>query len=254
MEEKASKETPKARWVTILAGGCLAILYVYLCIFATIAGFIHKERFPNLNHYSSTPTVSNRSTPEILVHPPDKKNMIRFEDFSSNIRDWSLYYPNGKVEVINGKLVLQSSISGNSIIGENENFISRGETYYVQADFTTDINTFQQYGLVFGMNSRLNAYYLFSVAPAARGYQLFKYNSGEWNELIPFSSTDLLRYPDTNTLSVYFDKGNIEIYIDGNLMSSYMDKQPLQFTGMGAFVGNSGYRLIVDNFFAYTEK
>lgn len=253
MEENVSQERPKFRWITILAGVCLTFLYIFLCVFATMTGFVYADQLPHLSNDSSTPTVATVPTPKILVHPPDNKTTVKFENFSSNVRDWSLYYPNGKVETINGKLIIQSNLVGHYIIGNNQNFISTSDTYYVQADFTTDRSTYEPYGLIFGMNNHISAFYVFSISPDANAYQLYKYDVGEWKQLIPFSSTKLLRYPDANTLSVYFDKGNIELYIDGNLVASFFDKQPLQFSGVGAFVENSGYRVIVDNFFAYSK-
>jgi hypothetical protein len=254
MAEIQSGETPKDKWPTILAGGCLVILYIILCIIVATTGFVYKGRFPQFAGDLPTPTMIATPTPGILVRPPDNQHMTKFEDFASDLGDWSLYYQNGKVQVVSGKLILESNLFGHPALSENPKFISVSETYYVQADFTTDTSGQQLYGLVFGLSESSDTYYLFSITPGTHNYQLYKYNTGKWDELVPNSSANLLPYPEANTLSVYFEKGNIELYINGNLMSSYLDKQPLQFNGVGAYVGDSGYRLIVDNFFAYSVK
>ena len=253
MDTEALKKVPKYRWGTKLAGWCLLILYAGLCIVASVLSFGNKDNSLQINDVSPTPTIKSSVTPQILVHLPENKSLIKFEDFSSNIRNWSLYYPNGKVEVINGKMILQSNLSNHAAIGERHDFISVYENYYVQADFTTDIATRLPYGLVFGMNDSLGTYYLFFINPQAQAYYLLKNLSGEWNELIPFSRGKIRPYPEVNTLSAYYVKGNIELFINGELVASYLDEQPLQYVGVGAYVTGSGYRLIVDNFFAYSE-
>jgi hypothetical protein len=39
-------------------------------------------------------------------------------------------------------------------------------------------------------------------------------------------------YPEVNTLGVYFNKGQIELYINGILVTSYTDMQPYHFSGL----------------------
>jgi len=253
VDTDAPKQVRKYRWVTKLAGGCLVILYMSLCIVTYIIGFGNKDLSNQINSVSPTPTTTSISTPQILVYSPENKSIIRFDDFSSNLSNWSLYYPNGKVEVINDKMILQSNLSNHAAISERQNFIRVYDKYYVQADFATDIATRLPYGLVFGMNNSLGTFYLFFINAQTQVYYLFKYLSGEWNELIPFSRGEIRPYPEVNTLSAYYVQGNIELFINGELVASYLDQQPLQYVGVGAYVAGSGYRLIVDNFFAYSE-
>jgi hypothetical protein len=85
-------------------------------------------------------------------------------------------------------------------------------------------------------------------------FSLFKYTQGKWDELVPLSRSAIKPYPEVNTLSVYFNQGNIDLYINGSSVASYSDKGPFHSTGLGAFANDAGYRLIVDNFFAYDEK
>ncbi len=249
MDSHKTEESPKRRAVTILAGGCLVVLYLALFVILTV--FIHEQ---TVIKNSPTPTATAIPTPHIVVHQPTSKRGVVHEDFSSNRREWGLYYPYGKLEVINGKLILQSNIQGGPAIGTSNLFAPSGGRYYIQADFTTDTNKALPYGLVFGLNKSLGTYYLFEIWPRTGGFRLLKYNAGKWHELIPYSRGVISPYPEASTLSVYFNEGHIELYINGELASTFSDTDLLRSTDVGIFVSNSGYRLIVDDFFVYAEK
>lgn len=165
-----------------------------------------------------------------------------------------MYYPYGKIEMIHGKLILQTNLDDTYLIGKSAEFDLSEGAYYVQADFATDIEEAYSYGLVFGFNESLGTYYMFDVSPATGYYRLLKFNTGKWDELIPFAEVTINSYPEVNTLSVYFDGGDIELYINGELISSFNDKTYFKSGGTGVFVNDSGFRLIIDNFFAYSEK
>ncbi len=250
MEEQNNIDVPKHSWLTIFAGGYLVYLFILFGIFAAFMIPV----FRSIANKPSTPSITTVPTPQILVHVPADKNSIRFEDFLSNQRDWSLEYASGKIETINGKLILQTYSSGWPAIGQNQLFIPNGSIYYVQADFMTDIDANQPYGLVFGRNDTLDTFYLFEILPHSNQFSLYKYAPGKWDALVPFSNTEINPYPEVNTLSAYFNKGQIELYINGNLVTSCSDQQPYTSVGVGVLADNSSYRLIVDNFFAYSEK
>ena len=158
---------------------------------------------------------------------------------------------------MNGKLILQSNASGYFAIATNGMplLVLNGGKYYVQADFTTDGYADSIYGLVFGFDRTLNTFYLFEVQPQTSMFSLIKHTPEKWSPLILLSSSNgaLKAFPQVNTLSAYFNQGGIELYINGNLESSYSDKEPFQSGGFGAYLDNSGSRLIVDNFFAYSD-
>lgn len=247
MDSQTPRAKPEVRWLTMLAGGYLLLLFI---AFGT-AVFLFKP-FKNITSTVPTPTVV--STPHILVHPPANKNIVLYEDFSSNKNEWGLYHPFGKLEVINGKLILQSNIERSFVIGKSSIFDLSEETYYVQADFITDIEEAFSYGLIFGIGDSLENYYMFEITPGPEFFRLHKYNTGKWDELVPYTHSRLKPYPQVNTLSVYFDAGNIELYINGEIVSSFLDENAFRSTGAGVFVTSNGYRLIVDDFFAYTEQ
>ena len=249
MEDLAAKTSPKRSPITFVAGGCLAVLYLALCIIAVAFG---GKQIADKN--APTPTIASTPVPQILGRAPSTQSAVIHEDFSSNKNDWGLYFDYGKLEVINGKLILQSDVPNGVGVGTVKQFSPKSEKYYVQADFSTDINTSSSYGLVFGLNKSLATYYLFEIWPQSANFRLFKYNAGKWAELTPFSHVEMNPYPQANTLSVYFDKGSIELFINGKSVSKYSDKDSFQSRDVGIFVNNSGFRLIVDDFFVYDEK
>jgi hypothetical protein len=249
MDDNAPTSRPKHRPITLFAGGCLIILYLTFCVITL--GFGYKQIAAR---NAPTPTTTITPAPRILVHVPNGQSKASHEDFSSNKNDWGLYFDYGKLEVINGKLILQSNVPSGIAVGTSSQFSPASESYYIQADFSTDIDKSSSYGLVFGLNKSLATYYVFEIWPQAAGFRLFRYNAGKWTELIPYSPAELSPYPQATTLSIYFDKGNIELYINGKSVSKYSDKDYFQSKDVGIFVNNSGYRLIVDDFFVYDEN
>jgi hypothetical protein len=249
MDERVVNEKPKLRWVTNLAGGCLIILYIGL--FAAILIFSHwQTAVGNI----PTPTPTQVPDPHILVRQPAKNITVVHEDFSANRREWGLYFDYGKLEVISGKLILQSNLPDGFTVGINQRIVPASENYYVQADFSTDIENVSSYGLVFGLNQSLATFYLFEIWPQSQGIRLLKYNAGKWTEVMPLTAAVINPFPSPNTLSVYFDKGDIELYVNGKLVTNYSDKDYFQSKDIGVYVNNAGFRLLVDNIFVYDEK
>ena len=171
MEEQKANGAPKPRWFTIFAGGYLIYLFILFGIFAAFM----MPLFRTITSKSPAPITTIVPTPQILVHIPTDKSSIRFENFSSDQKDWSLLYPSGKIDVINGKLILQSNAPNWPAIGQNPFFISASpiySIYYVQADFMTDVDANEPYGLVFGMDNRLGTFYLFEILPRSKQISL----------------------------------------------------------------------------------
>lgn len=249
MDKQLSKEKPAFRWLTKLAGGYLLILYL---AFFTIVILYYSSQGNLKNSPKSAPV--NTPTPHLLIRLPSNNIDVQYDDFTSNKRAWSLNYPHGKLEVINGKLILQSDIQGRLVIGINQKFIPSGGKYYIQADLVTDIDTAHPYGLVFGLNESLGTYYLFEIYPRRESFKLLKYSAGTWDELISSYQSKMNPFPEANTLSVQFNNGSMELFINGESVSIYTDKVPFISTGIGVFVSNFDFRLIVDNFYAYSEE
>lgn len=251
MREQAESRRPKLRWLTSLAAGLLLLLFILL---GTFIVFMLKRYRLLVADQLGTPTVSMVSTPRILVHVPTDASLVRYEDFSSDLQDWSLQYLGGKVEIVDGKLVLQSYKSAFPLTVKNQNFIPTGDTYYVQADLTTDVSAASPYGLVFGLNDSTDTYYVFDILPRSKQFRLIKAAPQNWAMLLPATRGQMKPYPEVNTLSVYFNKGLIDLYINGNSIAEYADSSPYHFAGVGVLESDPSYRLIVDNFFAYSQK
>lgn len=248
MEKQPTNATPGFRPLTYIAGGFLAILFLTL----GIAAFLIKST-QSVHDTPVTPTTVATQLPHVLIRPPQDKSEILKEDFSSNENEWSLYYPYGKLEIIHGKLILQSNLARGFVIGKSQQFAYLEETYYAQADFTSDVDNAFGYGLIFGVGESLETYYMFEVMPKLGSFHLLKYNTGKWEEPVLFTPSTLKPFPQDNTLSVYFDSGDIELYINGDLVSTLTDSNYFRSTGVGVFANQQGYRLIVDNFFAYSK-
>lgn len=248
MDHPEAPQDVKQRPITLLAGGCLIVLYAALCV---IVGVFGRQAMADRD--APTPTPTNTPVPQILVHLPTDQTPVIHEEFSSNENDWGLHF-GGKLEIINGKLVLQSVVPNGIAIGTSNQISPTSESYYVQADFFTDTDTNIAYGLVFGLNRSLGTYYLFEIFPQSSAFRLFKANAGKWTELVPYTGTNTSRYPNLNTLSVYFDRGAIQLYINGELVSEYSDQDFLHSKQVGVYVDDIGYRLLVDDLFIYNKK
>jgi len=93
---------------------------------------------------------------------------------------------------------------------------------------------------------------LFEILPQFHEYGLYKHAaSAKWTKLVPYASAEAIRpYPESNTLGIYFNNGSIELYINGNLESTYRDQAPYNSGDFGAYVDDSGFTLFVTHFFA----
>jgi hypothetical protein len=249
MEDPVTDTKLKPGLVTLIAGGCLAVLYTVFCALALAVG---SSQVASRNSPTSTPTVT--PVPQVLVHTPSDPGRVIHEDFSSDKNLWGMYYENGKLEIINGRMVLQSGVTNGIEVGTSRKLAPTGDRYYLQADLSTDTETTNSYGLVFGASQSLGTYYLFELWPQNGTYRLFKFNTGKWTELIPATPVELHPYPFSNTLSVDFDRGTIGLFVNGNLVSEYTDGDYFQSKGIGMYVNNMGYRLLVDDLFIYSEK
>lgn len=252
MSEIAIESRTKSRTGLRIAG--FILLFLYVCLFVFIGMFVANEVSTKNQPYPTiTPTVA--VTPQILVNPPDQLWRIRKDDFSSNIREWSILFYKGKIELIDGKLILQGYFPDQFVIGSSSSlFLPTVDKYYAQADFSTDIETFTSYGLVFGLDYSLGSFYLFEINQQTNTVRLYRQTSGQWNEFAAVEDAPLSPYPEATTLSVFMDNGKIDLYVNGEMVSTYVDENPLQSTNFGVFASGNEARVIIDNFFIYDAE
>jgi len=242
-------------WKKILTCGCLAMFVFMVLAGLSVFGVVYREKIPYVQNYFPTKTAT---PPHILVHPPAKDVKVTNDDFSNNLGEWAAYYRFTKVEVKDGKLFLESFDDGAFAIGYCDfcSFIVKSShslhsPYYLQADFNTEQKTSVSYGLAFNIIRETNSYYMFSINPALKTYRVNKVQDNQLVDLTLGSSNSIKSYPETNTLSVDFDAGIINLYINGQAVKSVTDKNPTDFGKVGVYVGDAGCKLIVDNLFAY---
>jgi hypothetical protein len=224
----------------------------------SIMTFAYRESIPYVKNYFPGPTATPA---HILVLQPADDVKVTNENFSNNLGEWSIYYRFSKAEVKDGKLFLESFEDNQSAIGYcySCSFILRTNNYlrspyYFQADFNTDRKVNTYYGLVFNIIREKDSYYEFTINPTLKTYNLDKFQDDEWVNLTTGESNLIRLYPETNTLSVDLDEGLIKLYINGQEITSARDKNPTDFGKIGAIVGDAGFKLIVDNLFAYHHK
>lgn len=250
-----TKEKTYVNWERIFVYTCIIMSFFIMLTCLSIMTFAYRKNIPYVQNYFPAPTAT---PPHILVLQPADNVKVTNDNFSNNLGEWSIYYRFSKAEVKDGKLFLESFEDNQSAIGYcySCSFVVRTNNYlrspyYLQADFNTDREINAYYGLVFNIIIEKNNYYQFMVNPTLKTYNLNKFQNYEWVTLTMGESSVIRPYPETNTLSVDFDKGIIKIYINGQAITSVTDKNPTDFGKIGAIVGDAGFKLIVDNLFAY---
>jgi len=230
------------------------LLISYICLFVCIGAFTVNQ-IDASNQPALTPIPTIAVTPQILVNPPDQRWRIKQDDFSSNIREWSILFYKGKIEIINGNLILQGYFSDQIVIGTASSLVvPSAEKYYAQADFSTDTKTFFPYGLVFGLDYSLGSFYVFEIDQQTRTASVYRHTGGQWSELAEIKNAPISPFPEPNTLSVLMENGKIDLYINGEPIYTCHDENPLQSTHFGVYTSGNEARVIIDNFFIYDAK
>lgn len=253
MDSASNRKMPVYRRVTWIAGAVLVLLYAGLFAAVWMSGLIPDRK--GALAPAATPTPAPTATgPRALIYPPPRADMLRSDDLSTGLDGWYSLYANGKMENIKGQLVLQTNRRGQPALAVNAKLLDAGTKYYIQADLATDTLPTGSYGLVFGASESLGTFYLFDCTPPLNTCRLLKITGSDTDALIADIKAELEPYPNPNTLSVYFDDGRIELYTNAELVSSYTDKQPFRYTGVGVLVWFPGFRVVADNFQGYSEK
>lgn len=248
--------------VRIVIGLASALILLLCCAVIVVVAWINRDSltaqfFPTeiLPTQTLIPTRTATLTPQphILVHePPDGAEVLE-EYFEANSRQWvSYYYRPSKVQ--DGMLKLWSSLPGyvNTVWCKGCDIYTH--KYYFQADVKMEKFSRISYGLAFSINDN-NNYYIFLINHNNFTYHLIKSVNDEWVVLLDETPYDALRgHPNSNTLSVFFDEGNIQLYINGNMVDGYIDSDPFLSGRLGFIVEDARDAMLVDNVFAYALR
>ncbi|MGB8981446.1 MAG: hypothetical protein WCC12_06195, partial [Anaerolineales bacterium] len=60
------------------------------------------------------------------------------------------------------------------------------------------------------------------------------------------------KHPLSNIVAVYFDGGDIEVYVNNVRVTTYADPHPFECKWAGLIISNGDIDLLADNVFSYT--
>jgi hypothetical protein len=200
---------------------------------------------------TDTPVPTITPTAFLWVTPPAGVNIIE-ETFDPYLGNWEAHYSSNTLQVRDGKLFIKSNKSGMVGLAICPGCATFDQTFYYQAELLPERKTLIQYGLAFCMNTAGNRYYNFLVSSQTSNFSLYKFIGGSWQGLISNgNSASTQKYPASNTLAVYFDNGQISMYINNMLVSTYKDKSPLTCEQSGVYVDGGNVELGADNIYMY---
>jgi hypothetical protein len=239
-----------------------------LCIFSFFAGAIYlykpdpqalidqmfpsptgtATRTPTATATSSpTPTITLTATPDIVLTSISEMEPAFKDDFSSNQYKWMPHFNNNKVLVENGLLSLRSNETGYIGIATCSSCPQTGNSFYFQGDVSLQENKNESFGLAFCIQGDYS-YYTFSINPKVRRYDFFKHSANGWETLVRNESAHAIKgSPDSNTLGVFFDRGEITLYINNMSVYSYTGETPYQCGQFGFFVHGGGFDMLADD-------
>ena len=176
------------------------------------------------------------------------------EQFADNTRNWVGVNTASEVTIQQGQLQLRSAESKKAGIaycqgecGPYQDF------YYFQSDMVEDRPSTIGLGMVFGINQAKSVFYSFRIRPSSADFSLAKVSNGEWNPLIDWTPAAAIKfYPFVNTIGVSYRDGNIDLFVNGQRLATYTDKQPLKSGRIGFSVDTDGVRLLASKVLVYT--
>jgi len=212
-----------------------------------------SKTFTPTTTHTHTPTATP-TAPHVLLSPPADE--VVFEDkFDSNKYDWENFYGDSMVQIKNGKLTMRANEKGYVGVAICQKCPPFDQIFYFQAELLTAVDTFESHGLMFCAQGFEGIYYVFEIDSQNKTYFLSKQTSQGWNNLIDYKRSEFInRFPRSNTLGIYFDQGNINLYINNVLVDTYTTPKPLTCKQAGFIINQGEIDLIVDNVFAYKLK
>jgi hypothetical protein len=103
------------------------------------------------------------------------------------------------------------------------------------------------------MNQAKSAFYSFRIRPSSADFSLAKVANNQWTPLIDWTPSPAIKfYPFVNTVGASYRDGSIDLYVNGQKLATYVDKQPLKSGRIGFSVDTDGVRLLASKVLVYT--
>lgn len=242
----------------------MGALYLLVCLCLGMFVYVSRQQIPGIRDYFPTqtamPTATSPPTATPVVHKPDGTDRVFKDDFSYNRSNWRSKWSDDKVNFKDGNLIVESS-SINSIGMTQCSECVFAHSFYMDADFSTNQEIDEGYGISFNIKNGKSAYderYVFQIQPVNGSYVLSKVtivsSENVWMRRISKKSNLIKPYPAINKLGAFLSKDKIELYINGKLVDTYQDPGTEFVPGtFGFYVDSGGFQLIVDNLFSYEK-
>lgn len=247
MDTSSKKKFKYTTEVIILAGYLLFFCLAFILFYFFLMSIFLKRPMPPINTFATSlpPTTP---IPHISLTAQMEGIKIFEDDFSSDKNHWAFDTDVFKEEVSGGTLIFESKFEDNYAFTGCGACPYLKEPYYIQADFTASETTDEGFGIVFGLKSGNQSFYLFKINTEAKKYFVYHRASGKWSLRAAGESDQIESFPTKNTLGVYANSDTAEFYINGNIVESYTDSKNSFHIGYFSFyVDGSGFKLIVDN-------
>jgi len=176
------------------------------------------------------------------------------EQFADNSRNWVGVNQTSEVTIQQAQLQLRSSESKQAGVAYCQGDCGPYQDYYYyQSDMVEDRPSTIGLGMVFGMNQAKSAFYSFRIRASSADFSLAKVSNSQWNPLIDWTPSPAIKfYPFVNTVGVSYRDGNIDLYVNGQRLATYTDKQPLKSGRIGFSVDTDGVRLLASKVLVYS--
>ena len=199
-----------------------------------------------------TPTPTLTLTPHALLAPPEGVTVLG-DKFDNTKLGWVKFYNGTSSKIKDGELNMESNNIGYVGMVTCINCPVTDNIYYFQAEVYPEVETDVLHGIAFCINGHDNDYFVFHIDSKNRKFSLYKnIAKGDWTLIYNDLPSDAIKkYPEHNTLGVYFDSGNMDLYINGTKIQSLKYPDILKCKQVGIYVNDGGINIHVDNVFMY---
>lgn len=195
---------------------------------------------------SPTPTATFTPTPDVLLTSVSQMEPAFKEDFSSNQYKWIPRFDSNTVLIEDGVLHLRSEKTGYIGLSTCTSCPLTSDTFYFQGDVSLQETKSETFGLVFCLKN--DSYYTFSIRQTQRNFDLYKHSTQGWENIASRERSLMIKkFPEPNTLGVFFDHGEINLYINNVMVYSYKDNEPYKCSRMGFYVNDGEINMLADN-------